>query len=44
MATLSSAQYAGLVTVSRGELIPPASTGRPPQLLDQFQQQLKTGA
>jgi GAF domain-containing protein len=41
--TLSSAQYAGLITVSRGELIPQATTGRPPQLLDQLQQKLKDG-
>jgi GAF domain-containing protein len=41
--TLSSAQHAGLITVSRGELIPQATTGRPPQLLDQLQQKLKDG-
>lgn len=41
--TLSSAQYAGLITVSRGELVPRATTGRPPQLLDQLQQKLKSG-
>ena len=41
--TLASAQYAGLITVSRGELVPQAVTGRPPQLLDQLQQKLKDG-
>ena len=41
--TLSSAQHAGLITVSRGTLIPQATTGRPPQLLDQLQQKLNDG-
>ena len=41
--TLSSAQHAGLITVSCGELVPQATTGRPPQLLDQLQQKLKDG-
>ena len=41
--TLSSAQHAGLITVSRGMLIPQATTGRPPQLLDQLQQKLNDG-
>jgi GAF domain-containing protein len=43
VSTLSSAQYAGLIIVSRGELVPQATTGRPPQLLDQLQQKLKDG-
>src|ERR1700760_4709529 len=42
--TLSSAQHAGLITVSRGVLVPRATTGRPPQLLDQLQQKLNGGA
>jgi GAF domain-containing protein len=41
--TLSSAQYAGLIIVSRGELVPQATSGRPPQLLDQLQRELKDG-
>ncbi len=41
--TLSSAQHAGLITVSRGALVPQATTGQPPQLLDQLQQKLKDG-
>jgi GAF domain-containing protein len=41
--TLSAAQHAGLIIVSRGELVPQATTGRPPQLLDQLQQKLKDG-
>ena len=41
--TLSSAQHAGLITVSRGMLIPQATTSRPPQLLDQLQQKLNDG-
>jgi len=41
--TLGSAQYAGLIIVSRGELVPQATTGRPPQLLDQLQQKRKDG-
>jgi GAF domain-containing protein len=41
--TLSSAQHAGLITVSRGALVPQATTGRPPQLLDQLQQKLNDG-
>src|ERR1700753_3817937 len=38
--TLSSAQHAGLITVSHGRLIPQATTSRPPELLDQLQQKL----
>jgi GAF domain-containing protein len=41
--TLSSAQHAGLIIVARGELVPQATTGRPPQLLDELQQKLKDG-
>ena len=41
--TLSSAQHAGLITVSRGALVPQATTGRPPHLLDQLQQKLNGG-
>jgi putative methionine-R-sulfoxide reductase with GAF domain len=43
VSTLNSAQFAGLIIVSRGELVPQATTGRPPQLLDQLQQKLKDG-
>lgn len=41
--TLSPAQHAGLITVSRGVLVPQATTGRPPELLDQLQQKLNGG-
>jgi GAF domain-containing protein len=41
--TLGSAHHAGLITVSRGVLVPQATTGRPPQLLDQLQQKLGDG-
>ncbi len=41
--TLSPAQHAGLITVSRGTLVPQAATGRPPELLDQLQQKLNGG-
>ncbi len=34
VAMLSPARYAGLTVVSRGELIPRATTGEPPLLLD----------
>jgi GAF domain-containing protein len=40
---LSPARYAGLATFSRGELIPCASTGEPPLLLDRLQQELGDG-
>jgi len=40
---LSPARYAGLIILSRGELIPRASTGEPPLLLDRLQQQLGDG-
>jgi GAF domain-containing protein len=41
--TMSPAQHAGLITVSRGTLVPQATTGRPPELLDQLQQKLGGG-
>ena len=41
--TLSSAHHAGLITVSRGVLVLQATTGRPPELLDQLQQKLNDG-
>jgi GAF domain-containing protein len=41
--TLNSAQYAGLIIISHGQLVPQATTGRPPQLLDQLQQKLNDG-
>jgi GAF domain-containing protein len=40
---LSPARYAGLTIFSRGELIPRASAGEPPLLLDRLQQQLGDG-
>jgi putative methionine-R-sulfoxide reductase with GAF domain len=40
---LSPARYAGLTVFSRGELIPRASTGEPPLLLDRLQQKLGDG-
>jgi GAF domain-containing protein len=40
---LSPARYAGLTIFSRGELIPRASTGEPPRLLDRLQQELGDG-
>jgi GAF domain-containing protein len=40
---LSPAQYAGLTILSRGELIPRATTGEPPLLLDRLQQRLGDG-
>jgi GAF domain-containing protein len=40
---LSPARYAGLTIFSGGELIPRASTGEPPLLLDRLQQQLGDG-
>src|ERR1700753_2816760 len=41
--TVAAAQDAGLILVVRGELVPQATTGSPPQLLDQLQQKLKDG-
>ena len=43
VSTLGTAQHAGLITVVRGTMIPQATTGRPPQLLDELQQRLKDG-
>jgi GAF domain-containing protein len=43
VAMLSPARYAGLTVVSRGELIPRATTGEPPLLLDHLQQKLGDG-
>ena len=40
---LSPARYAGLSILSRGELIPRATTGEPPLLLDRLQQRLGDG-
>ena len=40
---LSPARYAALTVLSRGELIPRASTGEPPLLLDRLQQRLRDG-
>jgi GAF domain-containing protein len=40
---LRPAQYAGLIVLSRGELIPRVTTGEPPLLLDHFQQKLGDG-
>jgi GAF domain-containing protein len=43
VSTLSPARHAGLIIVSRGELVPQATTGPPPQLLDRLQQELGDG-
>jgi len=40
---LNPARYAALTILSRGELIPRASTGEPPLLLDRLQQKLGDG-
>src|ERR1700727_771867 len=40
---LNPARYAALTVLSRGELIPRASTGEPPLLLDRLQQRLGDG-
>ena len=40
---LSPARYAGLIILARGELIPRATTGEPPLLLDRLQQKLGDG-
>jgi GAF domain-containing protein len=40
---LSPARYAGLTVLLRGELIPRATTGEPPLLLDRLQQRLGDG-
>lgn len=41
--TIGSAQYAGLILLVRGELIPQATDGGPPHILDVLQQELGTG-
>jgi GAF domain-containing protein len=41
--TLGTARHAGLILVSRGDLVPQVTTGPPPQLLDELQQKLKDG-
>ena len=43
VAMLNPARYAGLTVFSGGELIPRASTGEPPLLLDRLQQQIGDG-
>jgi GAF domain-containing protein len=43
VAMISPAEYAGLAIFSRGELMPKASTGGAPLLLDRLQQQLGDG-
>jgi GAF domain-containing protein len=43
VSAVGTAQHAGLILVSRGDLVPQATTGPPPQLLDQLQQKLKDG-
>jgi GAF domain-containing protein len=43
VSTLSPARDAGLIIVSRGALVPQATTGPPPELLDRLQQQLGNG-
>jgi GAF domain-containing protein len=43
VSTLSPARDAGLIIVSRGALVPQATTGPPPELLDRLQQQLGDG-
>jgi len=41
--TIGSAQYAGLILLVRGELVPQATDGEPPHILDVLQQELGTG-
>jgi GAF domain-containing protein len=41
--TLGTARDAGLILVRRGELVPQATTGPSPRLLDELQQKLKDG-
>lgn len=41
--TISSAQYAGLILMVRGELVPQATAGEPPHALDVLQHELGTG-
>jgi GAF domain-containing protein len=40
---LSPVRHAGLITVARGDLVPQATTGAPPQRLDRLQQKLGSG-
>lgn len=40
---LSPVRHAGLITVDRGDLVPRATTGAPPQQLDRLQQKLGDG-
>lgn len=40
---LSPVRHAGLITVARGDLVPQATTGTPPQRLDRLQQKLGAG-
>ena len=40
---LSLVRHAGLITVTRGDLVPLATTGAPPQRLDELQQELGDG-
>lgn len=41
--TIGSAQYAGLILLVRGELVPQATAGEPPHVLDVLQHELGTG-
>lgn len=41
--TISSAQYAGLILVERGQLRPQSTAGAPPHALDMLQQAIGTG-
>jgi len=41
--TIGSAQYAGLILLVRGELVPQATVGEPPHALDVLQQELGCG-
>lgn len=41
--TIGSAQYAGLILLVRGELVPQATAGGPPHTLDVLQHELGTG-
>jgi GAF domain-containing protein len=43
VATIDPAEHAGLIVVLRGRLIPQATLGEPPHLLDLLQQQIGTG-
>lgn len=41
--TVSAAQYAGVIVISQGKLVPQAVSGRPALVLDQLQQKLGDG-